>query len=124
MTDTEVAALVERLNAWGEMDGNTLLEGASFDITGAAYAILALQQRVRELEGDAEFPIQLLNIHAICDERDTLRDRLFLANELLRDAPLHHYGRDYSTWTARRKRYFDAIDAAAIAEGGKHDEAT
>ena len=108
MTDTEIAALVERLNAWGEMGGDTLLEGASFDITRASAAILALQQRVRELEGDAR------RLDFI--ERNGLGCDKFGHAEPIFD--VWSGGVRYTGKTPRA-----AIDAAAISEGGKHDEA-
>jgi hypothetical protein len=33
-------------------------------------------------------------------------DRLRLAEELLRVAPIHHYGKDYEQWIRQREAYF------------------
>ena len=48
---------------------------------------------------------QLLDVHAICDQRDYLRGRLQLAEELILDAPIHHFGKDYLAWVARRDTF-------------------
>jgi hypothetical protein len=53
-----------------------------------------------------DLPDQLLDVHAICDQRDQLRKRLQWAEELIRDAPIHHFGKDYRRWVTERDRFF------------------
>ncbi len=57
----------------------------------------------------SDLPDQLLDIHAICDQRDFWRSRAQKAEELIRDAPIHHHGRDYQTWRDRRDAFFAEI---------------
>lgn len=52
----------------------------------------------------------LLDVHAICDARDQFRNWLENANELLRDAPIHHYGDAYTRWKARRDAHLVLTD--------------
>lgn len=53
-----------------------------------------------------ELPEQLLDVHAICDQRDHFRERMQAAEELLRTAPIHHHGKGYELWRDRRDAYF------------------
>lgn len=63
---------------------------------------LLLLEAAEAIEKMRAFPDQLLDVHAICDARDQFRNWLQNANELLRDAPIHHYGSDYERWKTRR----------------------
>jgi hypothetical protein len=70
-------------------------------------AIKALQETPHLDHVDYQMlPDQLLDVGAICDERDRLRTLLQQADELLRAAPIHHYGSSYMEWTKRREAHF------------------
>lgn len=45
-----------------------------------------------------ELPTQLLDVGAICDQRDMYRQLAQIADILLQHAPLHHYGKEYDAW--------------------------
>ena len=49
-----------------------------------------------------ELPDQLLDVQAIADDRDYWRNIAQHAESLLRDAPIHHYGREYQKWRDMR----------------------
>jgi hypothetical protein len=61
-----------------------------------------------------DLPDQLLDVHAIAEQRDFWRARAQAAEELIRAAPVHHFGTDYQIWRSRRDRFF--------AETCKHPE--
>lgn len=44
------------------------------------------------------FAAELLDVRAICDDRDRFRSLADRAGMLLRSAPIHHYGRAYDRW--------------------------
>jgi hypothetical protein len=58
------------------------------------------------VETGDELPDQLLDVNAICDQRDALLAFVNVADELLREAPIHHFGKEYEIWRDARERYF------------------
>ena len=45
-----------------------------------------------------DLPDQLLDVHAICDQRDKYRDLLVTATILIEKAPIHSFGHRYEVW--------------------------
>jgi hypothetical protein len=73
----------------------------------------------RAAQPDEPLTSELLDVHAICDQRDKLRDRCQRAEELIRDAPIHHFGKDYERWIARREAFFNCPHPAEWQTQGK-----
>lgn len=45
-----------------------------------------------------ELPDQLLDVQAICDQRNRYRDLLVTATILIEKAPIHSFGQRYDIW--------------------------
>lgn len=45
-----------------------------------------------------DLPDQLLDVQAICDQRNRFRDLLVTATVLIENAPIHSFGAKYEIW--------------------------
>src|ERR1700744_2661389 len=74
-----------------------------------------INQRLDEAHG---YPDQLLDVAAICNQRDQYLEWIQAAEDLLRTAPIHHYGKDYERWDARRKSWLSCCSVRTTPPSG------
>jgi len=109
----QVDGYVERsVGAMAIAEGDEGYEKVPVDCPMLA-AVSNLRAENAALAKDAGLPTHLLDVHAICDMRDHYRNLVHRAVDLIRDAPIHHYGQHYQEWNNLRQAF---LKDAAIGE--------
>lgn len=78
----------------------------------------AVRAAVNAPETCEQLPDQLLDVHAICNQRDQFRTIADEAIALLNAAPLHHYGQAYMKWSALRATLLEERSKANTMKAG------